>query len=68
MWKFDISARVWTEIVVDVPDTVPSPRSGHSSTLYQGYICVFGGIFEVTKELNDLHLFDIENNRWICLF
>ena len=34
MWKFDISARVWTEIVVDVPDTVPSPRSGHSSTLY----------------------------------
>ena len=22
----------------------------------------------MTKELNDLHLYDIVNNRWICLF
>ena len=43
-------------------------RSGHTASLYQGYICIFGGIFEVTKELNDLHLYDIANNRWICLF
>ena len=44
------------------------PRSGHSAVLYDGYICIFGGIFEVTKELNDLQLYDIANNRWICLF
>ena len=31
-------------------------------------MCIFGGIFEVTKELNDLRLYDIANNRWICLF
>ena len=68
MWKFDIAAKTWSKIVSENKDTVPSPRSGHTATLFQGYICVFGGIFEVTKELNDVHLFDIEGNRWICLF
>ena len=43
-------------------------RSGHSAIMYEGYICIFGGIYEVTKELNDFHLYDIANNRWICLF
>ena len=27
-----------------------------------------GGIYEVTKELNDLNLYDIASNKWICLF
>ena len=43
-------------------------RSGHSAILYQNYIGIFGGIFEVTKELNDFHLYDITNNKWIKLF
>lgn len=29
---------------------------------------IFGGIFEVTKELDDMHLFDFKNNRWITFF
>lgn len=29
---------------------------------------VFGGIFEVTKELNDMHLFDMRQKRWIQFF
>lgn len=29
---------------------------------------VYGGIYEVTKELNDMHVFDIVNERWMCLF
>ena len=29
---------------------------------------IYGGIFEVTKELNDMHLFDLEQDKWICLF
>ena len=32
---------------------------------YEGFICIFGGIFEVTKELNDCYLYDIKGNRWI---
>jgi hypothetical protein len=32
------------------------------------YILLFGGIFEITKELNDLHAFDIESNTWVTLY
>ena len=84
MWKFDLTALAWTELIAegDVQNNnqylqtnspeeqngAPIARSGHSAVLYEGYICIFGGIFEVTKELNDLQLYDIANNRWICLF
>ena len=68
LWRFNLSERTWTKLTVDQDHTVPMARSGHSANLYEGYMCVFGGIFEVTKELNDLHLYDIANNRWICLF
>jgi hypothetical protein len=43
------------------------PRSGHSSDVYDGYLVVFGGIFDVTKELNDLSIFSFEKNEWITL-
>mmetsp|Transcript_29024 Transcript_29024/g.21599 ORF Transcript_29024/g.21599 Transcript_29024/m.21599 type:complete len:116 (+) Transcript_29024:881-1228(+) len=29
---------------------------------------MFGGIFEITKELNDFMLYDIAENKWITLF
>ena len=29
---------------------------------------IFGGIFEITKELNDAHLYDIKNNKWMIFF
>lgn len=29
---------------------------------------IFGGIYEITKELNDLHLFDFRKNKWITIF
>ena len=72
LWKFDMETLTWTELVAvngggsssanhlgvseHQTNRVPMPRSGHSAVLYDGYICIFGGIFEVTKELNDLQL------------
>ena len=29
---------------------------------------LFGGIYEITKELNDFHLYDFKKNKWITLF
>jgi hypothetical protein len=29
---------------------------------------MFGGIFEITKELNDCHFFDFKSRKWITLF
>lgn len=31
------------------------------------YLIVFGGMQEVTNELNDLHMFDIQLNKWYIL-
>ena len=44
------------------------PRSGHSACLYKDYMLVFGGILEVTKELNDLWVFDLRSKKWVALF
>lgn len=43
-------------------------RSGHSAQIYNDYMLIYGGIFEVTKELNDMHVFDFKNEKWLCLF
>lgn len=29
---------------------------------------MFGGIYEITKELNDFYLYDFKKNKWITLF
>ena len=29
---------------------------------------IYGGIFFVTRELNDMHVFDMKKERWLCLF
>lgn len=68
LWRFSLAERTWTKLEVESGQTAPKARSGHSAILYQDYICIFGGIQEVTKELNDLHLYDIAKNAWICLF
>ena len=31
------------------------------------YIVIFGGIWDVTKELNDLHLYSVTQNEWLIL-
>lgn len=37
---------------------VPLGRSGHMCDVYGDYMIMFGGIFEITKELNDLTVYD----------
>ena len=29
---------------------------------------VYGGIFDICKELNDMHIFDLKAERWLCFF
>jgi hypothetical protein len=49
-------------------EDAPLARSGHSACLYKDVMIIFGGIFEVTKELDDMHVFDFRNKRWITFF
>lgn len=67
LWKFDLAARTWTNLET-ATGTAPMARAGHTANVYEGKMFIFGGIFEVTKELNDCHIYDIVNDRWICVF
>jgi hypothetical protein len=64
-WKFNLSTLEWSLI-----ETVSEPmgRSGHASQVYQDCMIIYGGIFEVTKELNDMHVFDFKKQQWIVMF
>ena len=57
---------MWTELK-PVGHVKPCVRSGHSSVIYDGYLVIFGGILEVTKELNDLYAYAFVQNKWTVL-
>ena len=47
------------------PDNMPLQKSGVQITLVKyRHILVFGGIHEVTYEMNDLASFDLTTNKW----
>lgn len=45
-------------------DLIPSSRSGHSAIVLGSKMFVFGGILEVTQELNDLVVFDLISRKF----
>lgn len=58
----DLESMTWDEIdTVGVP---PSPRSDHSSAVYnERYLLIFGGGSHSTC-FNDLHILDMDNMEW----
>lgn len=67
IWSFNCETSKWTKITPANPS--PLPRCGHSATMYnENTMLIFGGIFEVTKELNDLQSFDFTTRKWQAIF
>ena len=64
-WRFDMTSKTWT-LIESISG--PSARAGHTAIVYEGKIFIFGGIYEVTKELNDCFMYDIAKNNWLCLY
>ena len=64
-WKFDFELLKWTELSIRGG---PSHRSGHSSSVYEDFLIIYGGIYDVTRELNDMHIYSFKSESWICLF
>mmetsp|Transcript_34018 Transcript_34018/g.41950 ORF Transcript_34018/g.41950 Transcript_34018/m.41950 type:complete len:112 (+) Transcript_34018:763-1098(+) len=65
LWVYNIGDKRWVEVIAD--GEAPYERSGHSSDVYDDYLVIFGGIWDVTKELNDMHLYCFSQNRWITI-
>ena len=45
----------------------PLKRSGHSAVVYKNFMIIFGGIYELTQELNDMHIYDFNNGQWFAI-
>lgn len=67
LWSFDFDTRVWFLVFSDSSDGLVS-RSGHSAQVFGDFMLIFGGIHEVTKELDDMIAFDFKKGEWIHLF
>ena len=55
-WRYDFKTKAWEQLECDHPDV--SSRSGHSACVYQHYMIIFAGIHEVTKELDDMAVYN----------
>ena len=67
LWSFSFEQNTWTELLPKA-GTPPCPRSGHSSSIYHCMLLVFGGILEVTHELNDMHAYDLSTGEWFIFY
>jgi len=72
-WKFSLKTFEWTCVQthiekMDDEHLRPVARSGHASQVYKDCMIIYGGILEVTKELNDMHIFDFKKEKWVVMF
>lgn len=63
-WSFDVQSHAWDRIDTKIR---PSARSGHRMATWKHFIVLFGGFYDpgiITKYLNDLWLFDLQEYKW----
>ena len=64
LWDFDINEYKWTKMTTQGKS--PCARDGHLSTIiYNRYMVIYAGLNEKDEVINDIYLFDFENNNWI---
>ncbi|KRX04088.1 hypothetical protein PPERSA_08303 [Pseudocohnilembus persalinus] len=62
LWEFDLTVNAWRQLPKQ--GDIPEERKGHSLQFYKGYLFLFGGIQEVTKEKNDIFAYDLRKQKW----
>ena len=63
LWTFNTETCTWEEI--EAGEGGPGGRSGACAGNYKDkYLLVFGGIYEITNELNDVFLYNFEDKKW----
>lgn len=61
-WEFDTASKKWTKIE---SDNHPIGRSCHTLTVDNtNRMILFGGIVDITKEINELHQFNFAKRDW----
>ena len=60
LWELDLSTNKFTELPIELDIC---GRSGHSANVYNGKMYVFGGILELTKELNEMIAYNFTTRK-----
>ena len=55
----------WKWQQLEITGTAPCSRRGHSANVIGSKMFIFGGLYGFSKYLNDLHIYDGDNNEWI---
>jgi N-acetylneuraminic acid mutarotase len=61
-WKFSLEQKAWTKI--QASGEAPSPCSGHTMTVVNDNLVMFGGLVAITKECNDVLRYNFAANTW----
>mmetsp|Transcript_82843 Transcript_82843/g.258683 ORF Transcript_82843/g.258683 Transcript_82843/m.258683 type:complete len:618 (-) Transcript_82843:112-1965(-) len=74
MWILKVSGAALSDMTQPVAwakqaptGTVPEAREGHSLTLVDRKLVLFGGYASCGKVMNDLHLYDVDAQHWTSL-
>jgi len=67
------SKRKWVWAFPLIEGVPPCPRGGHTATLAGQSLIIFGGHYYSGKDvgyayLNDVHVLDVNQNRWLVIF
>lgn len=66
LWELNLTTKQWANIKYTVSGhPTDIARSGHTAVAYGSKMYVFGGILEVTKELNDLLVYDFKSQNLV---
>ena len=65
MWEYDLANNTWRQIQIPEGALRPLARSGHSAVTYGSRMYIFGGILELTKELNDMLVYDFTQGKFV---
>lgn len=65
LWEFDTASGQWKQIQIAEGALKPLARSGHSAVTHGTKMYIFGGILELTKELNDMVVFDFNTMKFV---
>ena len=65
MWEYDLTSNSWRKIQIPAGGLSPLERSGATAVTYGNRMYIFGGILELTKELNDMIVFDFTQGSFV---
>jgi len=65
LWEYDFTQSTWSQVKLGEEGSyTPNPRSGHTAVVWGTKMYIFGGILELTKELNDMIVFDFTTKQF----